>query len=211
MQAIKPSAAADRIEALLAEVAGLRAEWGRVPESWDECADWLEWFGPGCVLVDGEPTSNSVDDFNAQGRSVSALRRYRLLPPPNLVAAPPKMDGGGFLGAGADVPEGWEWRVCLVNRMTKESGAWYVDNRPAPEHLVQCRPPVKPATRVVVEVPLTKLVGRTIEGETEKVAGYASDHPLSWRSDAWKWVAFPAGTLDLDAGMVRVYAEDGES
>jgi len=35
-------AAADRIEALLAEVAGLRAERGRVPESWDECADWLD-------------------------------------------------------------------------------------------------------------------------------------------------------------------------
>ena len=35
-------AAADRIEALLAEVAGLRAERGRVPVSWDECADWLD-------------------------------------------------------------------------------------------------------------------------------------------------------------------------
>lgn len=33
---------ADRFEALVAEVASLRANEGRVPVSWDECADWLD-------------------------------------------------------------------------------------------------------------------------------------------------------------------------
>jgi hypothetical protein len=198
--------AADRFVALLAELAVLRAGAGRVPESWNECADWLDWFGSECVLDSaGRPTGWSAE--MTRRWTDDGFTAYRLLPPPNLVAAPPGMDEGGYLGAGKDVPKGWEWRYA-------QGGGWFRwtgrTQRPSSDTFVQCRPP-QPVVRPVVEVPLTRLVGRVIEGETEPVFC-----PPAW-AGKWKWRGadsrshvFPDGTLDLDTGLVRVY-KDGES
>jgi len=185
---------------------------GRVPVSWNECADWLD--AGGVVLQwNGTPTAFCANDFRG-GQTLSNQimppSDYRLLPPPGLVAAPECMDGGGWLGQGKDVPDGWEWR-----HMT-DSG-WLQSVRPTfgDDMLVQCRPPVR--VRDVVEVPLTRLVGRTIEGCDE--AAFRTDSPQpppgapNWR---WRpagdalWRPFPAGSLDLDTGRVRVYAEGDE-
>ena len=212
------TAAADRIESLLAEVAGLRAERGRVPVSWDECADWLD---AGFDVAGSTGNARFLTRYSAAYfRRYSAayfranvpalngmvLSDYRLLPPPGLVAAPSGMDGGGFLGAGADVPNGWQWRPHVDHD--------WMAMQPYGGTIVQCRPPVKPAERAVVEVPLTQLVGRVIEGETEPVGsppvwtfiGTGSE----WRwlpSECVKWHRFPDGTLDMETGRVRVYAE----
>jgi len=201
--------AADRIEALVAENAGLRAAAGRVPESWDECADWMRSGGVlMCGAVESAATVEGIERMIADPDlwNDPPDTDYRLLPPPNLVAAPPGMDGGGFLGAGADVPEGWEWRP---------STGWAfqaTDRCHWTQTLVQCRPPVKPAVRATVQVPLTKLVGRVIEGETEKVqAVLMGRRGDQWSSETGSYRPFPANTLDLDTGMVSVYAEDGES
>ena len=61
----------------------------------------------------------------------------------------------------------------------------------------------------MVEVPLTKLVGRTIEGETERTTAVGCDE-----FDGWWWVGTTnqgAFSVDLDTGLVRVYAEGDES
>ena len=65
------------------------------------------------------------------------------------------------------------------------------------------------AARKVVKVPLTKLVGRTIEGETEPVVHFVpttAPDLWEWRSDLSKFDYFHL-PVDLDTGLVRVYAE----
>ena len=184
---------------------------GRVPVSWNECADWLEWFGREAVwsLMAEGPTHYTADEHRSGGVEHRGGRfsDYRLLPPPGLVAAPEGMDGGGWLGEGRHVPEGWEWRVFTDGPYCKWTAK---DERsPAGSEIVQCRPPVR--VRDVVEVPLTRLVGRTIEGEEVPVWSFYRE------ADGWHWSPdkpeirrFPAGSLDLDTGRVRVYAEGDE-
>ena len=179
---------------------------GRVPVSWDECADWLEWFGCEAVwnVNRGSTTILTSAGLRVRGEDGISLDVYRLLPPPGLVAAPESMDGGGWLGEGRHVPEGWEWRLntrdgwCVATSSTRSK--W----------IVQCRPPVR--ARDVVEVPLTRLVGRTIEGETGSVEGYRSstEHGTEFWTRTTGLRPFPAGSLDLDTGRVRVYAEGDE-
>ena len=72
-------------------------------------------------------------------------------------------------------------------------------------------PAPEPATEWV---PLTKLVGRTIKGETEPVHRTDSPNPSTefpgWR---WRpittalWQRFPDGTLNIDTAQVLVLAE----
>lgn len=207
---------ADRIEALAAENASLRANEGRVPVSWNECADWLD--AGGVVKFSRRPadlpwvvSGCSSDRFRSgeMGSKGYALMNYRLLPPSYLVAAPAGMDGGGFLGAGEHVPNGWEWRRYLAS-----SSTWFTQ-RPEATYLVQCRPPVKPPQRATVEVPLTQLVGNTIEGCDKPVQRWRGSSPgggFEWSGPgAMVWHDFPAGTLDLSTGLVLVYAEGDQA
>ncbi len=208
---------ADRLEALLAErvelvgrieqlnreaKAVVNPSEGRVPVSWDECADWREWFGREavwCVPL-GHATDSTGDQFRRKLGHLG-LADYRLLPPPNLVAAPEGMDGGGWLGQGKDVPDGWPWRATTRAPWTSAK-----PNGSAMRWLVQCRPPVR--VRAVVEVPLTRLVGRTIEGCEDAVTGYRTGClGVEWLNSRGGWFSFPAGSLDLDTGRVKVEPE----
>lgn len=175
---------------------------GRVPVSWNECADWLEWFGRDSVVIQRSspdrwlPTIRSAGEFR-RGIGGNALDEYRLLPPPGLVPAPEGMHGGGWLGQGKDVPDGWPWR-CLVNNGLD----WFDDTTPPPFQVVQCRPPAP--KREPEWVPLTKLVGRTVWGETEAVARWQGDHEATfWRParGGYREVAFNAD------GLVKVEPE----
>lgn len=183
---------------------------GRVPVSWDECADWLEWFGRESVVWLDEfgqaspVTEEAEQNFRMRGDDDRQHHFYRLLPPSGLVAAPEGMDGGGWLGEGRHVPEGWEWRNWT-------SAPWRIGGNPAPHVVVQCRPPVRP--RDVVEVPLTRLVGRTIEHCDVPVAcdPFFYDGGWGWQAHIESHLRrFPDGSLDLDTGRVRVYAEGDE-
>jgi hypothetical protein len=70
------------------------------------------------------------------------------------------------------------------------------------------------------KVPLTQLVGRTIHGEKNPVTSFwrladeETEPPrqMLWSSTPLEPVSarFPDGTLDLDTGRVRVYAEEGD-
>jgi hypothetical protein len=87
-------------------------------------------------------------------------------------------------------------------------GGWYQVARPLIEawHPEVRRYDVR-VVRVAPEpewVPLTQLVGRTIDKCDEEVQGYASDAPLSWRNKKWQWFPFPEGTLNLETGQVAV-------
>ena len=182
---------------------------GRVPVSWDECADWLD-AGQRATFpahsgermdFNGEVAAANLRKPATRVRNID-LADVRLLPPSGLVAAPSGMDGGGFLGAGADVPDGWEWR------QDPASAQWF-DHRYTPRNVfVQCRPPVKPAERAVVEVPLTQLVGRVIVGCDEPVFDWRHHvyNGIQWWAVDGKAREFPDGTLDLATGLVRVYA-----
>ena len=178
---------------------------GRVPVSWNECADWLEWFGRDSVVIQRSspdrwlPTIRSAGEFR-RGIGGNALDEYRLLPPPGLVPAPEGMDGGGWLGQGKDVPDGWEWRSWA-------DAKWQLgDVRPMPTTIVQCRPPAP--KREPEWVPLTKLVGRTVwefdvpvhayEGTVEAMRWWPPETPYHM------YRPFPDGTLDLDTGRVKV-------
>lgn len=212
--------AADRIEALVAEVAGLRVERGRVPESWDECADWLDagmaatfpaaGDGGGRLGFNGKKAAANLRNPATRVKRID-LADVRLLPPPHLVAAPAGMDGGGFLGAGEHVPNGWEVRYLVGGDWFQ----WHPDHPGSSRAIVQCRPPVKPPQRATVEVPLTQLVGRTIEG----CAVAVNKADVTEYGQCW-WALhdliqdrrdFPAGTLDLSTGLVRVYAEGDQT
>lgn len=84
--------AADRFVALLAELAVLRAGAGRVPESWNECADWLDWFGSECVLDSaGRPTGWSAEmtrRWTAEGVGVAVRPGRWVVPMDRTDAAP---------------------------------------------------------------------------------------------------------------------------
>lgn len=180
---------------------------GRVPVSWNECADWQDAGGVVLLVHEGgatEPAMTTAAEFRTSDFMAWArFDYYRLLPPPGLVAAPEGMDGGGWLGEGRHVPEGWPWR-----HLTK--GPWNVSGRQLfDDAVLQCRPPVR--ARDVVEVPLTRLVGRTIEGCEDAVTGYRTGClGVEWLNSRGGWFSFPAGSLDLDTGLVRVYAEGDE-
>ena len=110
---------------------------------------------------------------------------------------------------GENVPDGWEGHyVC-------ESGYWWDARtcRAEPNVLFEVRrvPAPEPATEWV---PLTKLVGRTIKGETEPVHRTDSPNPSTefpgwrWRPiSAVLWQRFPDGTLNIDTAQVLVLAE----
>lgn len=177
---------------------------GRVPLSWNECADWVEIGGTMLSTADDGKTWTTTKVhptlLRATTASAEEMANWRLGPPPNLVAAPEGMDGGGYVGEGRHVPEGWEWRIGPNQE--------FLTDEPL-GNFVQCRPPVR--VRAVVEVPLTRLVGRTIEGCEDAVTGYrAGCLGVEWLNSRGGWFSFPAGSLDLDTGRVRVYAEGDE-
>jgi hypothetical protein len=174
-----------------------------VPVSWNECADWLDAGGVVWRETDRCRTSYSADDFRADvpgGRNKRKVDEFRLLPPPSLVPAPEGMDGGGWLGQGKDVPDGWPWRGFTDDTWEESRSA---DNT----YIVQCRPPAP--KREPEWVPLTKLVGRTVWGETYAVKDWAI-YPSSgrWTAEGYRGSRpFPDGTLDLDTGRVKVEPE----
>lgn len=184
---------------------------GRVPVSWNECADWLEFGQVVWSVPDQKPTTVPAAGFRSEGNldHCPHLTDYRLLPPPGLVAAPESMDGGGWLGQGKDVPDGWPWRSFTDGPYSEWAAK---DERPpAGSEVVQCRPPAP--KREPEWVPLTKLVGRTVWGETKPVFRTDAPAPPSlpdwrWRPEAdLLWRPFPDGTLDLDTGRVKVEPE----
>ena len=183
----------------------------RVPVSWNECANWLE--ARKLVLYREDsgrwvPTINTVDEFRDALPETPPADRYLLV---DLVAAPEGMDGGGWLGQGKDVPDGWEWRG-FTNDGWSVAGVFTNDGwsvagvSDAFTMLVQCRPPAP--KREPEWVPLTKLVGRTVwefdvpvhayEGTVEAMRWWPPETPYHM------YRPFPDGTLDLDTGRVKV-------
>lgn len=105
---------------------------------------------------------------------------------------------------GRNVPDGWEGRY--LNGGDRAFDAEHC--RSVPDALFEVRrvPAPEPATEWV---PLTKLVGRTIKGQTEPVMGHGHDHdPSRWWPEAnGVYLSFPDGTLNLDTAQVLVLAE----
>ena len=67
------------------------------------------------------------------------------------------------------------------------------------------RVPAKPAPEWV---PLTKLVGRTVWGETYAVKGVVNNSAgVRFWGPGFCTLPFPDGTLDLDTGRVKVEPE----
>lgn len=171
---------------------------GRVPVSWDECADWLDAgqvVGYETRFSRGRIYPSLADDVRRNGIIGVELSSVRLLPPVGLVAAPEGMDGGGWLGEGRHVPEGWEWRPDC-------DGDWVSSNVVlSTNSIVQCRPV---RVRPTVEVPLTQLVGRTIAGCDKPVWDWArEDKKEYWSASIYDdWLPFPEGTLDLATARV---------
>lgn len=129
----------------------------------------------------------------------------------------------------AECPRGWT-RDEVLHEMDTHPGAvcewqnpWDNDWRPVNRHDVDRWHPevrrydvrvVLPSEPVTVWVPLTKLVGRTLPGETEPVicppVWTIADDKAEWRWLRYaspRWLPFPVGTLNLETGLVEVLAE----
>jgi len=182
-----------------------RETWYRVPHSAEECAVHMEAGGVVKFCFRGEwlTSWNDPAAFRDPTRTLG-LTSYRLVYSTPVGMSPVIGAPGHAYGLAKDAPEGWEAAMYAEG--------WVVGEGCQPNSIIEARPPAPAPEPRTEKVPLTKLAGRTLVGETEPVEW------IRWARGEWRWgpvrVFAPANnntlilTVDVDSGMVEVLAEE---
>jgi len=182
-----------------------REMWYRVPRSAEECAVHLEAGGVVEVRrghwVTLEGSGVRPADFRLPTVAFDA-NIYRLVYTSPVGMSPVIGAPGHAYGLAKDAPDGWG-RRGWEHTDSWNVGVWEDDA------IIEARPPAPAPEPRTEKVPLTKLAGRTLVGETERVGRL--DPPYG--AATWRWrpewsTLWRLLTVDIETGMVEVLAEE---